>query len=306
MNRTHEPNPQFVERLEWQLATEYRRMTRQRSSGRVAVPRRMVAFAIVAGVLLTGVAAIRAAEFVQDAWRKKIEVARAETEVLLQQARLESGREMAARTETLAAKGLAHQEEYRVLKLGQEQAGLDLERARLNLEEVKRSGVAPRDELYAPFVGGRDFVSERLAVEIKKIELDAELLADRLTRLRGLQEKGLVSRDEPDSAERETAARKGLIDEIAKRLELRKRFVAGRISAREVEIAGRLAVAEANLNSAQSKVESLTKQLERQEALQSERLISPSEAAGLRSVLDTAQAELKLAALEVDILKKAR
>jgi hypothetical protein len=306
MNRTHEPNPQFVERLEWQLATEYRRMKRQRSSGRVAVPRRMVAFAIVAGVLLTGVAAIRAAEFVQDAWRKKIEVARAETEVLLQQARLQSGREMAARTEALAAKGLARQEEYRVLKLGQEQAGLDLERSRLNLEEVKRSGVAPRDELYAPFVGGRDFVSERLAIEIKKIELDMELLADRLARLRGLQEKGLVSRDEPDSAEREIAARKGRIDEIAKQLELRKRFVAGKISAHDVEIAGRLAVAEANLSSAQSKVESLMKQLKRQEALQSERLVSPSEGAGLRSVLDAAQAELRLATLERDVLKRAK
>jgi hypothetical protein len=98
VNKAFEPDRQFVDRLEWQLAAEYRRINRRRSSERVAVPRPVLAFALAAGVLLTGVAAIKAADFVHDAWRKKIEVARAETDVLLQQARLESGREMAERT----------------------------------------------------------------------------------------------------------------------------------------------------------------------------------------------------------------
>jgi len=305
VTKATEPDRQFVDRLEWQLTTEYRRMNRRRSAGRVAVPRRMVAFALAAGVLLTGVAAIKAADYIQDAWRKKIEVARAETEVLLQQARLRSGRELAARTEALAAQGLVRQEEYRVLQIGQERAGLDLERSRLNLEEVKHSGVTPRDELYAPFVGGRDFVSERLGIESQEIELGMELLADRLERLKGLREKGLVAGDEPDAVEREITVRKARIGEIVRRLELRKRFVDGKISAREVEIAGRLAVAEASLRSAQSKVETLTEQLERVQALQAEGMVSPTDADGLRSGLDAAQAELKLAALEVDILKKA-
>ena len=305
MNKTIEPDRQFVDKLEWQLATEYRRINRRRSPNRVSVPRPIVAFALAAGVLLTGVAAIKAADYVHDAWRKKIEVARAETEVLLQQARLDSGREMAERTKALAAKGLVRQEEYQHLKIGQERAVLDLERSRLNLEEVKRSGGAPRDELYAPFVGGRDFVSERLALESRKVELDIELLAEQLKRLEDLHEKALVGAEEPEAVEKEIASRKARIDEIGQRLELRKRFLDAKISAREVEIADRLAVAEANLSAAQSRVDVLAAQMNRLQALQAEGIVSPTETVGMRYGLDSARAELKLAALEVEILKKA-
>jgi hypothetical protein len=306
MSKTYEPDRQFVERLEWQLATEYRRMKRQRSSGKVALPRRAVAFALAAGVLLTGVAAIKAAEYVQDTWRKKIEVARAETDVRLQQARLESGREMVSKTEQLAAKGLVRQEEYRILQIGQERAEFGLEGSRLNLEEVKRSGVAPRDELYAPLVGGRDFVSERLGIESKKLALDMELVADRLERLRNLREKRLISGEEPDAVEKEMAVLKCRIDEIDRRLELRKRFIDRKLSALEVEIADRLTAAETNIRSVQLKVDALTEQLKRVQALQAKGMVSSSETAGMHDALDAAQAELRLATLERDVLKRAK
>jgi multidrug resistance efflux pump len=191
------------------------------------------------------------------------------------------------------------------LKIGQERAALDLERSRLNLEEVRHSGVSPRNELYAPFVGGRDFVSERLAVETREIELDIRLLAEHLERLKDLREKALVRAEEPDALEKEIVSRRARIDEIGQRLELRKRFLDGKVSARAVEIEGRLAVAEANLRSAQSKVDVLAARMIRLQALQAEGMVSPTETVGMQYALDSARAELKLAALEVDILKKA-
>ncbi len=106
MTKTYEPDSRFVERLEWQLASEYRRTNRLKpSSGKVVVPRRMVAVALLVGVLTTGVAVIKAAEYIKDSWRKGIEIARVGTEVQLKKAHLESTREMAARAETRASIG---------------------------------------------------------------------------------------------------------------------------------------------------------------------------------------------------------
>ncbi len=74
MPKSFEPDGQFVDKLEWQLSSEFRRTSRLKpAAGRVAVPRWVVAFSLVAGVLLMGVAAIKASDSIKGAWRKKIE-----------------------------------------------------------------------------------------------------------------------------------------------------------------------------------------------------------------------------------------
>jgi len=305
MTKIYEPDSRFVERLEWQLASEYRRTNRLKpSSGKVAVSRRMVAVALLAGVLTTGVAVIKAADYIKDSWRKGLEIARVGTEVQLKKAHLESTREMAARAEKLASIGVIREEESQALKLGVEKAALDLDRSLLNLDEVKASGVAPRDELYAPVLGGRDFVSERLKIQIQDVERDLELLGKRLDRVKQLVEVGTASEGDLDLIQAEIAARKAMIDETRKRIDLRKRYVEGEITAQEVELGNRMAVAEKNLHQAQSRVDSLMKQLERLQAQEALGMISPRETSQLRYALDAAQAELKLATLEVDVLKK--
>jgi hypothetical protein len=95
------------------------------------------------------------------------------------------------------------------LKLAVEKAALDLDRSLLNLDEVKASGQAPRDELYAPVLGGRDFVSERMELERKGLELDVEGLQRPLKRFEQLVENGLVERDQLDALQAEIAVRKG-------------------------------------------------------------------------------------------------
>ncbi|MDH5706791.1 MAG: hypothetical protein OEZ45_12315, partial [Candidatus Aminicenantes bacterium] len=298
MSEIYEPDGQFLERLEWQLSSEYRRTNRLKpSSGKIAVPRRMVAITCMVGILMTGVAMIKAAEYIQDSWRKKIEIARAETEVKLKRAHLESTREMASRAEMRFSNGLVREEEYRVIQIAAKRAELDWNKSLLNLDEVKASGAAPRNELYAPEVGGRDFVSERLKIEIKEIELDLELFRSRVERLKQLVEKGLVQGDEFGLIQSEIAARKVTIDKIQKRLDLRKRFVAGEITAQEVEIKDRMTVAERNLHLAQSRVDSLSEQLKRLKTLETKGMISPLEIKQMQYALDVAQAELELATL---------
>ncbi len=307
MNKTYEPDDQFVGRLEWQLSSEYRRTNRLKSAPeKIAVPRRMVAIAVAVGILMTGVAVTKAADYIKDSWRKKIELARVETEVELKKVKLESIKEIASSIKSRVSNGLIREDEYLAVKLSVEKAELDFKRSYLNLEEVRMSGDIPRNELYAPLVGGRDFVSERLELEKQEIGLDLEQIEIQLERINQLVEQNLVREDERGQIQKVVAERRIMIDKIQKRLDLRARFLAREITAQEVEIQDRMTGAERNLHLAQSKVESIKNQLERLQTLEAQGNITHMELKQMQYALDAAQAELKLATLELDVLKKLK
>ena len=72
MPKSFEPDCRFVDRLEWQLASEFRRKDRLKpAAGKVAVPRYVVALSLAAGVLPMGVAATKAADLIKDSWAEK-------------------------------------------------------------------------------------------------------------------------------------------------------------------------------------------------------------------------------------------
>lgn len=307
MGQINEPDSLFVERLEWQLTSEYRRTNRLKPSPRkIAISRGVVVVVLVVGGLTTGVAAIKAAEYVKDSWRKKIEIARAETEFNLKKAHLESIREMESRAKMQVSGGLIRDEEYQVMKHAAERAELDLKQSLLNLDEVRISGEIPRNELFAPLVGGRDFVSERLEINREEIERDRELLKSRSGRIEQLVEAHLARGDELGRIQADVAAQMVMIDRIQKQLALRRRFLAGEITAREVEIEDRMAAAERNIHLAKSRVGTLEEQMKRLKALEAEGMISETEIKELQFALTAAQAELKLAVLEMDVLEKAK
>ncbi|MGB8959003.1 MAG: hypothetical protein WCC00_08350 [Candidatus Aminicenantales bacterium] len=307
MPKSFEPDSQFLDKLEWQLASEFRRMSRLKpAAGKVAVPRWAVAFSLAAGVLLMGVAAIKAADSIKGAWRKKIEVARLETDVKLKSAFLEFKKELTAKAETQASVGLIREDKYLWMTTGAERAALDLERARLDLEEVKDSGETPRNELYAPAVDGRDFVSERLVIDRKVLELDLESRRARFERLKHRVDLGLAPHDWLDESLASTAVQEAGIGDIEKRLALRRRFLAGTITVEEVEIEDRMTAVERDLRQAQSTVDSLKKRLESLQAKEAVGMISNTEVEEVQFGLSYAQAQLSLALLEKDILSKIK
>ena len=307
MPKNFEPDSQFVDKLEWQLASEFRRMSRLKpAAAKVAVPRWAVAFSLAAGVLLMGVAAIKAADSIKGAWRKRIEVARLETDVKLKGAFLEFKKELTAKAETQASVGLIREDEYLWMKTGAERAALDLERTRRDLEEVKDSGLTPRNELYAPAVDGRDFVGERLVIDRKVLELDLELRRAQLERLKHRVDLGLVPRDGLDETLASTGLQEAGIGDIEKRLALRKRFLAGIITAEGVEIEDRMIAVKRDLRQAQSTVDSQKKRLESLQAKEAVGMISNAEVEQVQFGLSYAQAQLSLALLEKDILSKIK
>ena len=180
MSKRIEPDPQFVDRLEWQLASEFRRREHLKPApGRIAVPRSVAVLSLAAGVLLLGVAATKAADLIKDSWRKKIEIARLETEVKIKTALLDLMKDRSAQADNRSSLGLVGEDEALDAKSGAESAAADLEKSVLDLEEAKESGEAPRNELYAPLVGGRDFVGERLEIEKKMLQAELDRRRDR-------------------------------------------------------------------------------------------------------------------------------
>jgi hypothetical protein len=307
MPKNFEPDSQFLDKLEWQLSSEFRRMSRLKpAAGKIAVPRWVVAFSLAAGVLLTGVAAIKAADSIKGAWRKRIEIAKLETDVKLKSAFLEFKKEAASKAETQASVGMIAEDEFLAMKLGAERSSLDLQRSRLDLDEVKASGEVPRNELYAPAVDGRDFVSERLEIERKVLELDLGLRRARLERLKQRVDLGLAPQDWLDGSLASTAVQEAGIGDIEKRLALRKSFLAGAVTAEEVEIQDRMTDAERDLRQARSTVDTLKKRLASLQAKEAVGMISDTEVQQAQFGLDAAQAQLSLALLEKDVLSKIK
>ena len=307
MSKIYEPENQFLERLEWQLSSEFRRADRLKSSPeRVSLSRRMVAVSLMIGIFMTGVAMIKATEVIRDSWRKKIEIARIETEVKLKEAHLESTKEIVSRIEIQFKNGLLTEEEYQVRQVALENARLDLQKSQLNLEEVKASGKIPRNELYAPLVRGRDFVSERLKIEINEIELGLGLYKNHYAKIKQRVEVGIIQESALDHIQADITSQNVIIDNIKKKLDLRSRFLSGEFTAQEIEIKSRKTVAEKNLHLAQSKVETLKKQIKYIEDRVAMGLVSQWELTQMQYALNAAQAELDLANLEIDVLNKIK
>jgi outer membrane protein TolC len=308
MSSRFEPDAKFVDHLEWQLASEFRRREHLKPApGRIAVPRSVAMISLAAGVLLLGVAATKAADLIKDSWRKKIEVARLETEVKIKTAFLGLKKDRSAQAENRFSLGLISEDEALVAKLGAERAAADLEKSALDLEEVKASGQAPRDELYAPLVRGRDFVGERLGIEKKVLQADLDLRRARTEpALRHRVELGLVPKSALSEFEAALAGQEAAIGDIENRLALRRRFLAGEISAGELEIQTRVSAAEKNLREAQSSIEAVRPRLEDLRAKAAVGLVTPDEVKGMELGLSAAQAKADLALQQIEILKQIK
>jgi len=308
MSKRFEPDTQFVDRLEWQLASEFRRREHLKPApGRIAVPRSVAVISFVAGVLLLGVAATKAADLIKDSWRKKIEVARLETEVKIKTAFLGLKKDRAVQAQNQYSLGLVSEDETLVAQLGAARAAADLEKSLLDLKEVKASGQAPRDEIYAPRVGGRDFIAERLGIEKKVLQADLDLRRARTERaLQRRVEMGLVPKSALSEFEAALADQEAAIGDIENRLALRRRFIAGEISAAELEIQVRMSAAEEELREAQSSIETIRPRLEELRAKAAVGLVTIDEVKGMELGLSAVQAKAGLARREIEILKQLK
>ena len=167
MSTDIDPDPAFLDHLEWQLRTELRREARFAPREVAPVWKRLKMAALVAASLALGGATVVAAERVQQSRQAELLAAQTRVRIDLQRSRADLAAKRLAEASTRVEAGIATQAEVGRAQVARALEQMRLRRLELDLSELELSGREPRDEIDAPLVGGQDFVTERMQVELE-------------------------------------------------------------------------------------------------------------------------------------------
>jgi hypothetical protein len=247
MNERHEPAEEFVSRLEWRLLSEVRRGDRFEGAiePRKTIKRRLRVLPLGLLCFGLGIAATTATQYFRESARAEYLIAKAESDLHVARTNVEATRAVlewfaggAARGHPFYGDESFREREVEIARERLEDAKSDLELARLALDEVRLTHQPPATELWAPPVDGRDFVSERLLVELGKGK----------RRLFRLRERGAPVYIEDYSGEAPIhSIEEAKVARLERSLDLRGRFLDGRISRSELVDLERLAEAKDRL-----------------------------------------------------------
>jgi len=177
-------------------------------------------------------------------------------------------------------------------------------RLQLDEEEIRATGRAPRDELSAPLVGGRDLVTERL-------ELDRSVAMEELTvaqaQLSTIQERyqsGLVGEAELMEGQIPVQQAESRVEELDHRLELRRQVLDGAIAGPEAERQVELSQVRGEMDVLEQAWESAAMRLQTMEERASYGIVQESELLGARLHLLQLETRMEVLRLRLEILEE--
>lgn len=258
----HEPDPEFVEHLEWQIQSSLRRRDRFALPVRSGALRAARTAALVMLSLLGGAGAVVAAERIQESRDRVLLLAQTGIEVEMAELQLEFVNKALTRVRRLVAlsavgPGTVLEAEAEVVR-----AEVKVSVLLVDLEEIAHTGNLPRNELSAPLVRGRDFVTLRLQAWLPELERQVEITRKALERGRQLVEKGFVSARELSQNERALADAEGELDILRRRIMIRGSFLRGDFSAEHVQLMDLEATTARRLQMAEEELAPLRAELE--------------------------------------------
>jgi len=306
MNEFKKADDDFVRGLEWQLKTEIRRRQRFASAkirpSILGVARNAAVITLCAA---TGFAAALTVEHLENAGKKELLKVRAETALEIMQARQEVVGEIVNDISQQASRGLVNQTQLAEVELQSELVGFEIDRARLDLEEVELTGRSPDDKPYAPAVGRYDFVTARLQIDLLAARARKRFIEAEMIHLRELAREGLVEAVQERDMELQITQSEAQIEDIVRRIELRHAYLKGDLTARQVTLEERRSQARDRLEAAEKAVELVTENYENTAAMRDEGLVSETQLKEVGFQLVTARAEARLARAELDYLENA-
>ena len=292
---SHEPTPEFRSHLEWQIETAMRRESRLAEPVTGPAPSGWLRTAIVVLVALAiGGAAGIASERVQDAKTRNELIQSAISEEALMRTRVELARaefEQARRMYEIGAVGRESLAESERRVRAMESA---LKRLQLDIEETKATSAPPRNDLSAPLVGQRDYVRDRLTLELQTAEQALAAAEQALARAKERISAGVVPQTAALAAEAELRLVLDRMQHTRMQIELREKYVGQQIkaedlaaSARQMELTIEQSAAQRDSTAARQKLEAVKKLFE----------------TGLVSLLEVKRAEVELLELELKLKK---
>ncbi len=297
---SHEPSPEFRAHLEWQLETALRRESRLAepvTAGGFGRLRSAGTALLVVLALVVGGAAGIASEHMQDAQVRDQVLANTLGEMELATVRLELARaeyQEARRRFDVGAVGseslAAAERRVRALEAA-------LKRLQLDMEEAKATSATPRNELNAPLVGQRDFVRDRLMLDLQAAEQELVAAEQGVRKARERTEIGLAQQATVLQAEAEMALARDRMQKLQIYMELRKKYLQDAIKAEDLVVSVRRAELTVELARAQRDIEA---------ARQRNDVLRKLLESGLVSALEVKRAEVELLEAEVKLQSAQR
>lgn len=257
---SHLPTPEFRARLERKLVLALRRNRTMAPMTRSAVHWLKIAAVLMAAVGLGAVAGVASAQ-VQDARQSEQLLAAARADVDLAKMRVELARSHAATLKERYRLGLTGREVVASAEAEEHRMVSELATAELNLEEIRGSSAPPRNDIAAPLVKGRDFVTERIMLRLDAVQKSLAVSEAALAEAENRNRLGVASGLVVMESRAEVTQHRAELELLSDRMELRQEFLknpvdAGTITRREqrLELTRAIRVAEVRQHLVQTRL----------------------------------------------------
>jgi len=295
MHERHEPDNEFVERLEWHIGHEVRRRNQAPADpGRSPV---RVALMVVGLALLSmaiGAAAVAAAYQAQNNERRDILINGLAQRAAIAKAQVEAASAKLKESERMIALGLLDMERGLQARATLAEAEAQLKSIELQLQETQITRREPLDEVSSPLVSGRDFVSERLRADVSVAEAEIQAGKARLAAAERKLSLGLAGTMDVEVARAGLRQVEASLEGLRRKLEIRQQFIGNKINPSETELLAMEGEAEQRAKAVGSQVEIARLELDRTQTLLQK---------GLVPTRTFAEATLKLRSLEAELAR---
>jgi multidrug resistance efflux pump len=195
----------------------------------------MKAAALIMVSALVGAGGVVANDEIQDAKAQEILVAKVTSDVELAALELEAIRERVDEVARRFQAGVIEEEELMAATLALQEAEVRLATLQLDLEEIQISGKEPQNQVSAPLVDGRDFVTERLLLRESVAEGGWEMAQVRFARIQDLREAGVVGEEEMFRGTMALREAEAQVERVQVAIHIRQEFLAGDLEGAEGE-----------------------------------------------------------------------
>jgi outer membrane protein TolC len=251
---SHEPTPEFRANLEWQIATSLRRENRfaEPVTGRA---RQLGAALVVIAALATGGIAGIAAGQVQDARQRDQLTDAARSEEALIRVRLDLARTELEDAQRKFDVGMTGRENLLAAQRQLKALEASLARTQLDIEEIRATSATPRNDLDAPLVGGRDFVRERLNLDLRDAQQELAVAEQAVAQAIQRVEIGVAPPTVRMQSESDVAHARARMQQLIATLDLRQRYLKGEIKREALAPAARRSELTLQLESTQREID---------------------------------------------------
>jgi hypothetical protein len=224
-SHTYTPHPEFRALLESEVIRAHRRNEWAGARRRRRRPSMRAAAIVLVSIGIGTTAGLASAQMGRSQERDSL-LASARADAMLASMRRNLARAQADDVNQKVRLGI--EGEQAALRANAELRTMELQLGRvgLNIDEITASGHAPRDDLNAPLVAGRDFVKERIEVEGASVQQQLTAAEGNLDQVERRVRAGAATEVEGLSARADVAKLRAAMAVVATKLQLRAEFIA--------------------------------------------------------------------------------